>query len=40
MMEVMMAELTVLVWLLDDGSDDGWINCASLVFKSVLTPKT
>ena len=38
----MMAELTltVLVWLLDDESDDGWINSASLVFKSVLTPKT
>ena len=28
-----MAELTVLVWLLDDKSDDGWINSASLAVR-------
>ena len=28
-----MAELTVLVWLLDDESDEGWINSASLAVR-------
>ena len=29
----MKAELTVLVWLLDEASDDGWINSASLAVR-------